>query len=206
MLIGELAQAVGLPSQTIRFYERKGLLPAPARGANGYRTYDEATLVRLRFVQTAQAAGSTLAEIGTIIDLRDDGNVPRAHVATLIHSKLEDVRGRLRDLAALETELDALIERSHRLETPTTATTPTSATSSPHRSSSPHRHIVTVAHPLSGLVVEEPPSGSGTPDTGTSCRWGACGPSATFLTCPRPAPSGPLACRGALCARQSLWH
>lgn len=59
MLIGELANAVGLPSQTIRFYERKGLLPAPERGVNGYRTYDESTLARLRFVQTAQAAGLT---------------------------------------------------------------------------------------------------------------------------------------------------
>lgn len=116
MRIGELANAVGLPSQTIRFYERKGLLPAPERGANGYRTYDESTLARLRFVQTAQAAGLTLAEIGTIIDLRDDGNVPCAHVATLIHSKLADVRARLRDLAALEAELEGVIERSHRLD------------------------------------------------------------------------------------------
>ncbi|QIK66411.1 heavy metal-responsive transcriptional regulator [Nocardioides sp. HDW12B] len=116
MLIGELANAVGLPSQTIRFYERKGLLPAPERGANGYRTYDESTLARLRFVQTAQAAGLTLAEIGTILDLRDDGNVPCAHVATLINSKLHAVRARIRDLALLEIELDALIERSHRLD------------------------------------------------------------------------------------------
>ena len=114
MLIGALADAVGLPSQTIRFYERKGLLPAPERGANGYRVYDESTLTRLHFVQTAQAAGLTLAEIGNIIDLRDDGNVPCAHVATLIHSKLADVRARIRDLAALEAELKVLIERSHR--------------------------------------------------------------------------------------------
>ena len=115
MLIGALADAVGLPSQTIRFYERKGLLPAPERSANGYRVYDESTRTRLHFVQTAQAAGLTLAEIGSIIDLRDDGNVPCAHVATLIQSKLADVRARIRDLAALEAELDVLIERSHRL-------------------------------------------------------------------------------------------
>ncbi len=116
MLIGELADAVGLPSQTIRFYERKGLLPAPERGANGYRQYDESTLTRLLFVQTAQAAGLTLAEIVSIVDLRDDGNVPCAHVATLIRSKLADVRARIRDLAALEAELDVLIERSHQLD------------------------------------------------------------------------------------------
>jgi len=116
MLIGELADAAGLPSQTIRFYERKGLLPAPARGANGYRTYDASTLTRLHFVQTAQAAGLTLAEIGSIIGLRDDGNVPCAHAATLIHNKIDEVRGRIRDFAALEVELDVLIERSHRLD------------------------------------------------------------------------------------------
>ncbi|GGO85478.1 heavy metal-responsive transcriptional regulator [Nocardioides phosphati] len=116
MLIGELANAVGLPSQTIRFYERKGLLPAPERGANGYRTYDKSTLARLRFVQTAQAAGLTLAEIGTIIDLRDDGNVPCAHVVSLIDTKLANVRARIRDLAALETELEGLIARSRRLD------------------------------------------------------------------------------------------
>ena len=116
MLIGELADAAGLPSQTIRFYERKGLLPEPERGANGYRTYDESTITRLHFIQTAQAAGLTLAEIGSIIDLRDIGNVPCAHVVTLISSKLADVRARIRDLTTLEAELDVLIERSHHLD------------------------------------------------------------------------------------------
>jgi len=116
MLIGELADAAGLPSQTIRFYERKGLLPAPERGSNGYRTYEESTLTRLHFVQAAQAAGLTLAEIGSIIGLRDHGDVPCAHVASLIDSKLVDVRARIKDLAVLETELENLIERSHRLD------------------------------------------------------------------------------------------
>ncbi len=116
MLIGELADAVGLPSQTIRFYERKGLLSEPERGANGYRNYDESTLTRLHFVQTAQAAGLTLAEIGSIIGLRDDGNVPCTHVASLMDSKLATVRARIRDLAVLEAELEGLIERSHRLD------------------------------------------------------------------------------------------
>jgi len=99
MLIGELADTVGLPSQTIRFYERRGLLPEPVRGANGYRIYDESTLTRLNFIHTAQAAGLTLAEIGSIIDLRDDGNVPCTHVASLLDSKLAAVRTRIRSLA-----------------------------------------------------------------------------------------------------------
>jgi len=116
MLIGELADTVGLPSQTVRFYERRGLLPEPVRGANGYRIYDESTLTRLNFVRTAQAAGLTLAEIGSIIDLRDDGNVLCTHVASLIDSKLADVRARISGLTILEAELKDLIERSHRLD------------------------------------------------------------------------------------------
>ena len=116
MLIGELADAAGLPSQTIRFYERKSLLPEPERGANGYRIYDPSMLTRLNFVQTAQAAGLTLAEIGSIIDLRDDGNVPCTHVANLIDSKIADVRVRIRNLAVLEGQLEDLIERSHHLD------------------------------------------------------------------------------------------
>jgi len=116
MLIGELADTVGLPSQTIRFYERRGLLPEPERGTNGYRIYDQSTLTRLRFIHTAQAAGLALAEIGSIIDLRVDGNVPCTHVASLIDSKLADVRTRIKSLAVLEAELEEVIERSHRLD------------------------------------------------------------------------------------------
>ncbi|HEY0950436.1 heavy metal-responsive transcriptional regulator [Nocardioides sp.] len=116
MLIGELAEAVGLPTQTIRFYERKGLLADPERGANGYRNYDESTLTQLHFIGAAQTAGLTLAEIGSIIDLRDDGTVPCTHVAGLVESKLAAVRARIATLAALEAELEALVERSHRLD------------------------------------------------------------------------------------------
>lgn len=116
MLIGELADTAGLPSQTIRFYERRGLLPEPVRSANGYRIYDESTLTRLSFIHTAQAADLTLAEIGSIIDLRDHGNVPCAHVASLLDNKLADVRTRIRSLAILEAELEEVIERSHRLD------------------------------------------------------------------------------------------
>lgn len=116
MLIGELADAVGLPSQTIRFYERRGLLPEPGRGPNGYRVYDRSTLTRLHFVRSAQAAGLTLAEIGSIIDLREDGTVPCTHVAGLIDNKIADVRARISDLTVLKHELEGLIERSKRLD------------------------------------------------------------------------------------------
>lgn len=116
MLIGELAVTVGVPSQTLRFYERKGLLPQPGRGANGYRVYDESTLTRLHFIKAAQAAGLTLAEIRSIIVLRDDGTTPCTHVAALLDDKLTDVRQRIRHLAALQTELEALVERSRLVD------------------------------------------------------------------------------------------
>lgn len=116
MLIGELADVVGLPSPTIRFYERKGLLPAPARGTNGYRVYTASTITRVAFIRTAQAAGLTLVEIASIVDLRDDGQVPCRHVATLLENKLADVRTRRRELAEVAAELGHLIERGHDLD------------------------------------------------------------------------------------------
>lgn len=116
MLIGQLADAAGLTSQTVRFYERKGLLPDPGRGDNGYRSYDESTLVRLRFVNVAQAAGLTLAEIRSILHLRDNGTVPCTHVAALVDTKLHDTKERIRRLAALQADLEALLQRSHRLD------------------------------------------------------------------------------------------
>ncbi len=116
MLIGQLADATGLATQTIRFYEREGLLPRPAREANGYRRYDDAALHRLTFIRTAQAAGLTLGEIRSIVDLRDVGDSPCAHVTGLLSAKLADVRARRRELDALVSELELLLARGERLD------------------------------------------------------------------------------------------
>lgn len=116
MLIGQLADTVGVTSQTIRFYERRGLLPDPERADNGYRIYDESTLARLRFINAAQAAGLTLSEIRSIIDLRDDGTAPCAHVVALIERKLAEVRARITHLTELQSELETLREHSLLLD------------------------------------------------------------------------------------------
>ena len=116
MRIGEVAAAAGLPTQTIRFYERKGLLPRPRRGPNGYRVYDSPILTRLRFIRSGQGAGLALVEIATILELRGEGTTPCAHVRELLSTKLLDVQTRQLELAALEEELEGLISRSHRLD------------------------------------------------------------------------------------------
>lgn len=116
MLIGQLATEFGIPTRTIRFYERTGLLPEPQRTANGYRAYDDTTVARLRFIRSAQTAGLTLAEIASVIHVRDDGTAPCSHVDALLETKLAEVRERRRQLTALETDLTQLLDRSRRLD------------------------------------------------------------------------------------------
>ncbi len=116
MLIGEVADALGIPTRTIRFYERTGLLPDPERAANGYRTYDDSTVARLRFVRSAQTAGLTLAEIASVIHVRDDGTPPCAHVTSLLETKLAAVRQQRRQLATLESELSQLLRHGNQLD------------------------------------------------------------------------------------------
>lgn len=116
MLIGELAETVGLDRQTIRFYERQGLLPEPRRAVNGYRTYDTSSITRVLFIRSAQTAGLTLAEIASVIELRDHGTAPCTHVTALLGSKLDAVRTRQAELVALEAELERLIACSDLLD------------------------------------------------------------------------------------------
>jgi DNA-binding transcriptional MerR regulator len=116
MRIGEAAEAAGVAAQTLRFYERRGLLPQPARGPNGYRDYDASVLNRLAFIRSGQAAGLTLLEVASILELRRDGAVPCSHVHSLLVTKREDIRARQRELAALEAEIEGLISRSDRLD------------------------------------------------------------------------------------------
>lgn len=111
-----MAAQIGIPTETVRLYEHRGLLPAPRRTANGYRVYDDAAIDRLRFIRSAQASGLTLAEIRGIVELRDDGTTPCAHVTELLHDKLAEVRERQTHLDELESEITALIERSRHLD------------------------------------------------------------------------------------------
>ena len=116
MRIGELAEHAGVHPRTVRFYERLGLLLEPARTPSGYRDYDDRALNRLKFIRNAQAAGLTLNEISGIIQLRDEGTSPCAHVTELLDTKLVHVRHTIKQLRTLEHELVALVHRGRSLD------------------------------------------------------------------------------------------
>jgi len=112
MRIGEAARRAGVPAKTIRFWEDQRLLPEPARTAAGYRDYDPAIVERLGFIRHAQAAGLTLEHIRQVLDIRDSGQPPCAHVAGLIAQRMAEVEARLAELARTLGQLATLAERA----------------------------------------------------------------------------------------------
>ncbi len=105
-----------MPPQTIRFYEKRGLLPEPQRQPNGYRFYDQAAIDRIAFIRRAQRSGLTLTEIGSVLEVRAEGRTPCSHVSQLLTAKLSDVTAQMRELRTLRQELEALIDRSQTLD------------------------------------------------------------------------------------------
>ena len=107
--IGALAKATGTKVETIRWYERVGLLAAPARTAGNYRTYGEAHLGRLSFIRRARDLGFSLDQIRTLLDLAEDRERSCDAVDVIASEHLEDVDRKIADLQALRRELDSLI-------------------------------------------------------------------------------------------------
>jgi MerR family mercuric resistance operon transcriptional regulator len=105
--IGTLAQAAGVNVETVRFYQRKGLMPMPTRPHGGMRRYTPVDLARLRFIKSAQRLGFSLDEIGELLRL-DDGT-SCAEARRLAEDKLREVRRRLSDLHGIEGALSSLI-------------------------------------------------------------------------------------------------
>jgi DNA-binding transcriptional MerR regulator len=116
MRIGELARRTGTTTKTIRFYEEIGLLPAPDRSPNDYRDYPEAAVDRLRFVRDAQATGLTLTEIGSILDLRSDGEATCQHVVGLLEHHLDALDEHIAALRRTREKLADLTDRARSLD------------------------------------------------------------------------------------------
>ena len=108
MQIRELAAQAGVSSKTIRYYESIGVLPPPRRLPNGYRTYDESDLDRLRLVAGARRLNLSLDEIKEIIAMRERGEAPCAMLLARLKEKAEEIAGRIRELQRLERELREL--------------------------------------------------------------------------------------------------
>jgi len=109
--IGELARRTGLQIETIRYYEREGLLPAPARSAGNYRLYGPAHAERLQFIRHCRSLDMTLGEVRTLLNVRDAPEESCTEVNSLLDRQIGDVARRIRELQALEEQLRALRSR-----------------------------------------------------------------------------------------------
>lgn len=107
LTIGTFAKAADVNVETIRFYQRKGLLPEPKRPPGGIRRYGPADVARVRFVKAAQRLGFSLDEIGELLSLDDGTHCEEA--SGLAEHKLKDVREKLADLARMEAVLAELV-------------------------------------------------------------------------------------------------
>jgi len=114
MLIGQLAKLAGVTADTVRFYERSGLLPKPLRTENGYRVYDEAALNLVRFIRKAQSLGFSLDEIRRILSLRGHGRETCRCVIAMADATLSETEHKLRELTKFKNALATNLARWKR--------------------------------------------------------------------------------------------
>ena len=126
----EVANATGVSTDTLRHYERQGLLPRVARTAAGYRRYPEATIERVLLIQRALVVGFSLEELKRVLTTRDRGGAPCRNVRDLVGQRFAELNRRIEELLTLRDELQELLsdwdarlagtpngERAHLLET-----------------------------------------------------------------------------------------
>ena len=108
--IGEVTRRLGMSADTLRYYEKIGLLPRVARNGSGVRRYDRADLARLKFIQRARLMNFSLDEIRNLLQFRSDPSGSKAQVRELTRRKLDDIGARVDALQALRQELDLLMD------------------------------------------------------------------------------------------------
>lgn len=106
--IGQLAARAGVPTATVRYYERRGLIAPAPRTATGYRAYGPETVRRLRFIKHAQELGFTLEEVQAMLELQVEDPAACARVEATTRAKIQTVRKRLAELRRLERTLERL--------------------------------------------------------------------------------------------------
>jgi len=110
--ISAQAASLGLSADTLRYYERLGLLPPPPRTAAGYRVYGEEAADRLSFISGAKRLGLRLADIKELLDVRDRGQCPCGHTKRLVERRLAEVEAEIRKLGAVRGQLLTLKKRN----------------------------------------------------------------------------------------------
>lgn len=109
MRIGEVAAQAGVNAQTIRFYERRGLLKKPARSHSGYRVYPSSVVGVVRFIKQTQESGYTLAEIKQLLVLHDKKGGNAAQVRALATAKIDSINRRIKSLERMRDELQTIV-------------------------------------------------------------------------------------------------
>jgi len=108
MTIGQVAKHAGVGIETVRFYERQGLLDAPPRRASGYRQYSQDAIRRLQFIRRAKDLGFSLQEIGELLSLRVNPTTTCSEVKARAEAKMADIDAKLRDLQRMQAALGQL--------------------------------------------------------------------------------------------------
>src|SRR3546814_4699375 len=114
--IGELAEAAGVRKDTIRYYERTGLLPAPQRTSAGYRVYHPADVERIKFVRAAQGLGYTLTETHALLLVRAGDALAGSDILAVTRVKLREALVGVEQLKLIETGLEQMGEESGRAQ------------------------------------------------------------------------------------------
>ena len=106
--VSELADRAGVSADTVRYYEKEGLLPKPDRTHSGYRQYDEAAVERLHFIRGAQTLGLKLGDIKELLAIRDRGACPCGHTQALLEQRVAEIDQEIHQLKALKRELRSM--------------------------------------------------------------------------------------------------
>lgn len=114
LTIGELSKSTNTNIETIRYYERIGLLPKPSRTSGNYRVYNKAELGRLSFIRRARDLGFPLDQVRALLELADRRDQPCATVDALVRTHLREIERKITDLQALGSELSEMLSQCSR--------------------------------------------------------------------------------------------